>query len=232
MSTTYVCDWTEWQGGICPAETIQREGFGMVKLKAGGSANRGWAFTNPFFPDSASAVLATRMIPGAFWYLSPEKPHAQAGLFADLLFEVSAGPSMWGCFLDVEQPGVEWGHVEAFANAWSGIVSLTPLAVYTRRSFWTKSVDPTNAYDAANRFPFLEESHWVSGAVRTNPETRYASQQYKAVDPEWWNVRYSGWPWADMLQFTDKALVAGQKTSASVYRGTPQQLRRHLRISP
>lgn len=220
--TVYICDWTHWQGKPLPASGVAgAEGFGMVKLKVGGSIRQGRFFEDPTFFDSAVALLdEPRLIPSAFWYLMPGRASAQAGLFYDLLSLVDL-PS-WAAFLDVEQDGLNWRDVERFRSAWSKL-SKRPLHLYTQRRLWERLGAPVDL--GQPMFPVLEEAHWVPASVRNDATKPYASQQAKGIDPAWWKVKYGGWAEANILQFTDTAMVQGVRTSASIYRGTQAELR-------
>lgn len=221
--TVWVCDWTHWQGKPLPAQQVANEGFGMVKLKVGGSIKEGWTFIDPTFQESAEALFGTNMIPACFWYLMPGNPHAQAGLFWDQLTKTPDAYA-WGAYVDVEAAGLTWYDFIFFAEAWKGITDEKPLSIYTSRSYWLRNMTgPGSTYRAAELCPVLEEARWVSESVRRDVKLPYASQQAKAIDEVWWDVEYAGWAPAG-IQFTDNALVAGRRTSAAKYRSTVTQL--------
>lgn len=225
--TVYICDWTHWQGKPLPAKGIAAEGFGMVKIKAGGASQEGPYFEDPTFLDSAVALTHTpTLIPGVFWYLVPGRVQAQAGLFCDMLSSVNLP---WAAFLDVEQGGLTWRDVHGFTLAWKALTNEQPLHLYTRRGFWETLGAPVGM--GAQMFPVLEEARWVPAAVRTNASRPYAGQQAKSIDPQWWMVNYGGHIRADILQFTDTALVQNVRTSASIFPGTQAQLRTLLGLA-
>jgi hypothetical protein len=222
--SVWVCDWSHWQGIVLPAQRVADEGFGMVKLKAGGAIKEGRYFEDPLFFNNAVALLNEhRLIPAAFWYLMPGRASAQAGLFYDMLnaFDVAS----WGAFLDAEQAGVTWTDIHRFAVSWYRLTKDRPLALYTSQRFWNTlgAIPPVEVM-----FPFLEEAHWVPAAIREDTSRPYASQHARSINPAWWQVNYGGWETADMLQFTDRAMVAGKRTSASLYPGTWNRLRETL----
>lgn len=221
---TYVCDWTHWQEIPCPADRIQTEGYGMVKVKAGGASREGRYYEDPLFQASMENVLGTGMEAAAYWYLMPGRPFAQAGLFTELINGVSV-PTRVHAFLDVEEPGLIGADVTGFAMAWAQLTG-RQLNLYTSKRTWqTLGVDPE---EAAEWFPFLEEAHWVPSNIRNNSELPYASQQVKAIEPEWWTVKYGAWEVADMIQFSDNVRVQGKRTTASVFMGTRSELRTAL----
>jgi len=222
--TTWVCDWTHWQGMTLPAYGVANEGYGMVKLKAGGATSGGRFFEDPKFHENAIALVnEPRLLPGAYWYLMPGRATAQAGLFFDILN--GYGVHTWAAFLDVEERGLSYADVRKFALAWERLTAGQPLALYTSRRVWETLGNPSPGY---NVLTFLEEAHWVPETVRKDPARPYASQQARFIDRTWWDVNYGGWARADMIQFTDNALVMGKRTTASLYPGTQAQLRAAL----
>lgn len=224
----YICDWTHWQGTVCPAGKIEEEGFRGIKLKAGGAAHDEWSFIDPTFHESAEQVQAfPGLQPLAYWYLVPGKPIAQAGLFVDLVREVNTikpgGLEGWGMVLDVEQEGLTHIDVHNFLNAYDKITNqYPPIIIYTNRTLWEKCTKGMNGRFWSAK---LEEAHWVPQSVRHDPETPYASQQVKAVPAEWRNVNYGGWKYVSMIQFTDYALVAGKRVPCSAFYGNLDQFR-------
>jgi len=222
--TVWVCDWTHWQGVVVPVKGIADEGYGMVKLKLGGSARDGRYFEDPmFFPNAVALLREPRLIPAAYWYLMPGRGAAQAGLMYSMLALVDH--QTWATFLDVEHDGVTWRDVFQFAEAWTRLTG-RQMALYTRQNFWQQLGAPIGL--GADVFPFLEEAHWVSDAVRGDRNKPYASQQAKAIEDSWWSVNYGGWTQASMLQFSDNVMVQGKRTVASIYRGTKAELRAEL----
>jgi len=217
---TWICDWT-WRQGICPARAVEREGFGMVWLKAGGAEigdfenGRRERFVDPTFFASYRAVRDTELIPGAYWYLVPERPYAQAGMFLDLLRETGA-PGQIVAKLDVEHTGLRWKHVYDFCKAWQQL-TVNPLVIYTNANAWSRLGAAPGAGGLLT--PWLEVASWVPAEIRNNPEKPYASQQLNATAPSWrrerLDGRWGGWPMGWALQFTDNALIAGNRQMAS-----------------
>lgn len=224
--TTWICDWSHWQGDILPADVVAEEGFAMVKLKAGGALKEGWSYVDPTFLSSAERLLAEpRLTPSAFWFLTPGKPYAQAGLFLDLLHEAGR-PEDWAPYLDVEHKDVRWEEVLEFCDAWHHTTAGRKLNCYTNKGYWERNMHaPFAAPQASELMPTLELARWVPESVRKDPRTPFASKQFRAVDPTWWHAGFGGWNMAPILQFTDNALVAGRRTSASAFGGSRSQLR-------
>lgn len=228
--TVWVCDWTHWQGKPLDAAAVADEGYGMVKLKAGGAKllTSDWHFVDPYFLRNADALLSEpRLIPAVYWYLSPMHPTAQAGLLYDLLVKTGTLEG-WAAFLDLEEAGIKASHVVDFVQAWRRLTGDQPLHVYTSQRYWLSRFGGGPWLSGAGMMPVLEEARWVAESVRKNPQTPYASQQAKAIDPSWWEVSYGGWTEPTLIQFTDYALVDGKRVTASIYRGSKESLRSKL----
>lgn len=244
VKTMYLCDWT-WRQGVVPAATIEREGFGAVWLKAGGATTgdpengKRERFVDPTFFEGARALSTTAVLTGAYWYLTPGRLATQAGLFYDILLEATRSKRHALRYiapkLDVEEAGLTHEDTAEFVGCWDNVSARYPLVIYTNRTLWNKTL-PVEVRDAPGDrsgialSPYLEEAHWVSESVRTDPKTPYASLQAKAINPEWWRLPYGdgtakrfgygGWASAKVLQFTNNALIAGKRQMASVFQGS------------
>lgn len=217
------CDWT-WRQGICPALRIADEGFTYVWLKASGAISGGGYFEDPTFVQSAQAVLNTSLIPGAFHYLMPGNPGGQAAHFSDQIRKVTGDDSVgFMCKLDVEQPGVTAQDISRFCEVWEDIEGDNPLWIYTNKHIWTVK---NNYPHIGFHNPLLEEAHWIADEFRQPTQPPYASQQYKKINPEWWDTQYGGWKRATMLQFSNYSLIAGIRQMASVFLGRRTDLER------
>jgi hypothetical protein len=130
-------------------------------------------------------------------------------------------------YLDVEEDNLAREHVADFSNAVWGMAHRR-LVIYTRRSYWVPRFgDDTFGYAMGQ---WLEDARWVPESVREDPTKPYASQQAKAIDPTWWDRSYAGWPGPTLIQFSDHVKVADRWTSASIYRGSKETLRRELTL--
>lgn len=212
------CDWT-WRQGELNAAALEQEGFGYCWLKGGGAITQGWSFTDPWFLRNAEALLATQVMPGVYWYLMPGEGWKQAALLHGLLEQVSR-PGQFMVKLDVEQTGLTRDDVYSFVGQWRLMNEGWPLWCYTSKRFWTAS------QLGVNPGLLLEEAHWVPDWVSADPSVPYASQQYKQVNPNWWDVNYAGWTKAHMLQFSGHAMVQSKWTTVSRYPGARLDLRR------
>ena len=223
----YIADWTHWQGGPAPARQIEGEGFGAIKMKVGGATREGWSFIDPVFERSALAVAGTQLVPFGYWYLVPGMPIAQCGLYVDTLrknnWKKSGHLDGWVCQLDVEQSGLGPSDVANFLQAWGDLTNDYPISVYTNATLWKKCTQ--NAVDGSSYTMFLEEAHWVSDAIRNAEDKPYASHHFRGVQESWWDVDYGGWDKAVMLQFTNRALVAGKRVPCSYFKGDKDAFR-------
>jgi hypothetical protein len=230
MARTFVCDWTRWQRIACPANQLVIEGFGGVWLKATGAGARLNQPAQPFHIDplffmSTDNVLAQpNLIPGAFCYLVPGFAGVQAAFLSDVIRKAAGSVKGWLIKVDIEEPGVTTADVRRFLTVWNELEMGGPIWVYSSRNNWLNKLKITGT-DYPVMAPYLEEAHWVDAMTRTDPRAPYASQQVKGIKPEWWDVNYGGWKKAGMVQFTDNALIASQRTTCSVFMDSQDRLR-------
>lgn len=217
------CDWT-WRQGVCPAKRIEEEGFTYVWLKASGAQAQGGYFEDPTFNQSMESVLSTNLIPGAFHYLMPGRAGGQAAHFSDQMRRITGDDSTGiMCKLDVEQPGVTAQDIARFCEVWEDIEGRNPLWIYTNKHIWTIK----NQFGSiGHNNPLLEEAHWIAAEFRQPGMPATASEQYKKINPAWWETNYGGWPKASMIQFSNYALIAGVRQMASVFHGRKTDLER------
>lgn len=214
-------DWT-WRQGLVPASQIEKEGFSYVWLKSSGSVDGGGYFSDPMFQLSAKELEKTNLIKGAYHWLMPGNAGGQAAHFIDQVCRANGSNDTFGWLmkLDIEQPGITWDDILRFTDVFS-VIEDKPLFIYTRKNTWQE-----RKYGKLPSVPinYLEEAHWINNKYRVDDQLPYASQQYKQVDPLWWNTAYGNWPKADMLQFSDYAKIAGYRQMATVFPGTRDDL--------
>jgi hypothetical protein len=233
---TYVVDVSEYQGPV-DFKRVEREGFGGAFIKASGSANKGWAYTDPMFERNVVAVSDTALVRGIYHYLSPQHPRAQAALFSELYEEACTWPGeRWAPIVDIENWGVTPGTVDRFLDTWDKINPQRPLAVYSRQTFWDKFL---GKYEMPRSAPLIT-ARWVMAQYRNvdpisgnrldvedhrySKDWQYASQQAKGLNESDLAVSYGGKTRADLVQFTDNALVDGTFMDCSVFFGNATQL--------
>lgn len=213
--------WSHWNGPLDGAK-LEDEGFHYAWLKVGGAARTTSKEPDPFFLDhmfdrNIQQLVPTTVQPGGYWYLVPGRAWEQASLFYSAMLRTGVADRMLAQ-VDIEEPGLTREDIHGFYNHWKILSPSWPLFCYTRKDFWLGSLL------GMQPGMILEEAHWVSESVRSDPAKPYASHQYRQVNSEWWNVNYAGWTRAAMLQFTDSALVNGRRVCASRFLGTIQDL--------
>lgn len=143
-----------------------------------------------------------------YHYLRPGNEAQQARVFSDQLAATGGVPGM----LDAEAitavggvPTLRVDGIHRFLDACAANGARVPL-LYLPRWYWQRMGSPD-----LSGLPMLWASSYVSGSD-------YASALYERVTPSYW-AAYGNLPVA-VLQFTDKALVAGYRVDADVYLGT------------
>jgi hypothetical protein len=212
----FLCDW-HWRQGALPAKEIEAEGFAGVNLKSSGAAPTPMAaanqfFVDPFFQQNANLLMSTGMAKLCYHYLVPGFPSAQAALLYDNLQRVG-GHLGWMPNLDAEREDLSWYDISRFVQTWNALSNGYPLWVYTRKQLWlSKGWGPLPGTR-------LHRAFYVSQAIRDSAERPYASQHALGITSDMF-TGFSSWTEADMLQFTDKALVVGKRTTSSVWQGS------------
>lgn len=214
---TYIADVSEYQGPLDMAG-IQEEGFGAVFIKAHGSArnDRGPFYRDPMFAQNVISASETKMVKGAYHYLHPDSPMAQAAMLWETMDVL--GP-WWAPIVDIEDDRLNHMHVDRFLATWAKLSDKRTIVIYTRRLFWRDTMGDL----PLPPWVVLWDAHWVDTVIKHGDNTLYASQQAKYIDPFWWNG-YAGKGMVDILQFTDHARVQGRWMDCSLFRDSPQKL--------
>jgi len=183
------------------------EGYGAVIMKC----TEGIGTPDGQFSTFAPQVIGSGAIPGAYHFLWSGRADKQAEVFHRRVVE-QGGPDGWIAALDTEaDAGFE--DIAEFAERWADLTGGHPLMIYSSDWWWP------DGWNAAHITPYLWDSRYVSG-------TGFGSQLYADVPEGWWTPRYGGWSTTTILQFTDKATVAGHTpVDVSAYRGTLDDLR-------
>lgn len=189
---------------------MKAEGFDFLFAKVTeGSGFRDWTW-----PRYRDAAKANGLLVAGYHYLTTDPVDAQADLFLDQLGDPNGEV---GIMVDFEENsgGQDnfWAFVRA-VNARGREVNLS----YEPRWYWQKIGSPP-----LGGLPGLIQSAYVNG-------TGYASALYPGDDSGLW----SGFGGTDVqiLQFTDRASVAGASVDANAYRGTREQLAALLGLGP
>ncbi|MCM6777264.1 glycoside hydrolase family 25 protein [Nocardia sp. CDC159] len=185
---------------------VAREGFSFVFAKV----TEGDYFIDYTWPSYRDAARANGLLLAGYHYLRADCDiDAQVDLFLEHLGDA---PSM----LDFEENSGDLSTFWAFVHALNARGRQLNLS-YIPRWYWQRIGSPD-----LSRVPGLIQSSYVYG-------TGYASELYPGDDSRFWNG--FGGKAVDLLQFTDRALVAGHHIDADAFRGGLDDLRRLLGLS-
>lgn len=182
----------EYQAGIS-IEQIRAEGFDFMACKVS-QGTTVYASQDWLRRGRACGLLCL-----GYHYLNAGNESAQARVFADQLAQAGV-PGM----LDVENGSGGVNNVRMFLDAAMAYGAQVPL-VYLPHWYWQQIGSPS-----LTGLPPLWASSYVSAGG-------FASALYGAVASSCWNG-YGGLG-VEVLQFTDKANVAGRQIDANAYRG-------------
>jgi GH25 family lysozyme M1 (1,4-beta-N-acetylmuramidase) len=209
----YGPDASKWQGDVDWGPVDQLAAFGWEQVSEGTiGVNPRWG---PEKPQMKARAAASGFIPGGYLFLRAGRGAEQADYFAAAAGDMSG----FGIAVDAEPRRDASGKVISSpgpADARACVARLRalfpghPIGGYLPRWYWG---------DRATDFcDWLWASHYVTGGPAT-PAALYAK-----VPASWWGG-YGGLP-ISLLQFTDKALIAGVPgpCDCSAFRGNPAQL--------
>ncbi|AAN12694.1 endolysin [Mycobacterium phage Omega] len=202
-AVTWGIDISNHQGDM-DLNRVKAEGFDFIWCKVSEGAN----YRDPFWPGNRDKARKAGLILAGYHYVRTGDPAAQARTFVEHLGDKSI-PAM----LDFEDGS---GNIDQF---WAVKNEIEKLGVQVRLSYipdwyWERIGKPD-----LSKVPGLISSEYVSG-------TGYASVLYPGNNSNFWKAYGGRTP--DVLQFTDRALVAGKSVDANAFRGTPDKLRRLL----
>jgi len=203
----------EYQAGISISQ-IAAEGYqGLIVKASEGLASLWTAPSN--FEEWINAGRANNMIVGAYHWLNNSNPIYQLEHFLSRIESVG-GPEGLLCCLDVEDPNhpPNLDTLYAFADEFNRRTNHHPLFIYSGEWWWS-----SRGWRGADFGP-LWDSRYVEGVAT-------GSELYSRVPDSWWKPTYGGWSEVTMLQFTSKAVVAGQRIDVSYFNGSPDELRQY-----
>lgn len=182
-------------------EQVAKEGFSWLAVKASQGTSTRWAAGAQAWIERAENA---GMVGFPYHYLDAGNIDAQA----QAAKTAAAGRPL---MVDVENgSGTVGGDLRPFLGACAAIGQPVCL-IYLPQWYWSQIGKP----DLAG-LPPLVASHYGSA-------TGYASSIYTSVPNSWWSNYGNGQ--VAVLQFTDKASVAGQKIDANAYRGSLDEFR-------
>lgn len=188
-----------FQAGIS-IDKIAAEGFSFLAVKASQGTSSSWAAGADTWLDRADAL---GLVTYVYHYLTTADVNAQAQTAKTA---ARGRPVM----VDCEDGSGNVANVRAFLAACSRIGVRVPL-VYIPR-WWWQSVGSASLAG----LPPIVSSRYLTA-------TGYASAIYSQVPPSFWDS-YGGGT-TTILQFSDRASVAGKQIDVNAYRGTKDQLR-------
>ena len=192
-----------FQAGL-DIEQVAKEGFSWVAVKASQGTSTRWAAGANAWVERAENA---GMVGFCYHYLEAGNVDAQA----QAAKTAAAGRPI---MVDVEKgSGTVQDDLRPFLGACAAIGQPVCL-IYLPQWYWSQVGSPW-----LGGLPPLVASHYGSA-------TGYASSIYTSVPSSWW-ASYGGGTVA-VLQFTDKASVAGLKVDANAYRGTIDEFRAQL----
>jgi lysozyme len=199
----YGCDvHPDFQRGL-NIEQVRAEGFDFIAVKVSeGAGTYGGQ-------DWLRRAKRCGLIPMGYHYLRPGNEDEQARVFAGQLLQADVPGMLDAEALAGDTPTLTVAGIHRFIDAVRLQGARVPL-LYLPRWFHQRMGSPD-----LSGLPQLWASGYVSGGG-------YAADLYQAVTPKLW-APYGGLPVA-VLQFTDQALLAGQKIDADAFLGTRDEL--------
>lgn len=188
--------------GVVDIQRVKDEGFSFVFAKV----SEGAGFRDFYWGRTREWCRSLGMIVAGYHYVKTDDPNRQADLFVSQLGDNSI-PAM----LDFEAGS---GNID---NFWAVLNAIQARGVhvalsYIPRWYWSQIGAPD-----ISGVPGLIQSSYVSAGGTA------ASALYPGDGTFYWSG--FGGRSVDILQFTDRAIVAGQSLDANAYAGTPDQLR-------
>lgn len=200
--TVFVADIASYQAGLVPAALAPV----CVALEI--KCTQGVDYVDPAYAGWLTAARAAGLIPVPYHYLDGSDPAAQAAWLTAHILDASL-PVM----LDFETGGLPHALDVTDAMITAG---LHPRLLYLARSRWAALGSPDLAAPLATRHLALINAAYPSNAAG-NPTALYPGDHAPAWDP------YGGVTPA-LWQFTDAALLGGQRLDMNAFRGDGAQL--------
>lgn len=192
--------------GVVNIDRVADEGFDFVFAKV----SEGSGFTDRFWPKTRDWCAARGLICVGYHYVKTDNADAQASTFANngggskVMFDFEAGSGNIDNF---------WACVNAFNRKGIQVV-----LSYIPRWYWSQIGKP----NISNIPGLLIQSSYVGGGSAP------ASAMYPGDNSGFWTG--FGGKNVDILQFTDKASIAGLSLDANAFRGSKAELAAALGI--
>jgi hypothetical protein len=192
--------------GVVDIDRVADEGFDFVFAKV----SEGSGFRDGYWPRTRDWCAARGLICVGYHYVKTDNADAQAACFKN-----NGGGNKVMFDFEANSGGIDnfWNCVHAFNRAGIEVV-----LSYIPRWYWQQIGSP----DISNIPGLLIQSSYVSGGSAP------ASAMYPGDDSRFW-AGFGGHN-VDILQFTDKAIVAGMSLDANAFRGSKAELASALSI--
>lgn len=212
--------------GAVDHKRIKVEGFDFLIAKA----SQGTYFKDKWCRHNLQEAKKAGLVAGAYHYLEHGEIRKQVDLFLGMIGGVKAAEGMI-LVVDVELSG--WGNDPDVHDTWNFIHELKarlnnehPILIYSGAWYWKdprfmRAPNP----DVTDLVRDFDVRLWLSEYVHPDylPQPPYASSIYQRVPMVWWDEAFGNHP-PVMLQFTDRALVAGQYIDANAFAGSRANL--------
>lgn len=214
-------DVSHWQGTVNWG-SVASEDFTFMLAKA----SEGTYYEDDQFERNLRVAAERGIVPGAYLFLTNEDVYEQVDKFLDVIG--SAEGKLIA--LDCEDPrwyGEEGRGQPSVTDVWNAThylydkIGPHPILIYSGAWWWRRMGSPDIGSLARDKGASLWVSRYVNGSD-------YASILYQSVPAKWWNGEDGGGfggAAPTILQFTDRAAVAGQEMDANAYSGTMADLR-------
>ncbi len=176
--------------------------FGIAK------ATEGTTFIDPKFASNIAWMRAAGVIPGAYHFQRPSNGAGQAQLFNRTVGD----PNGMLIGLD-DEVSMSPADPPAWCAEYSRLHPGHPLLIYTGRDLWPGG-------DGAHLGPL-----WAAGIAPNRYSTADGTLAYIWAHSTPAQPAFAGWGSPTIIQFTDKAQVAGIRCDGNAYLGTIDQLR-------
>lgn len=222
MASLFGIDVSSYQSGISMSQ-VASEGFAFVVAKVGqgaGKGDRGITYgmsLNPAWNAQRDGARNAGLLLAGYWYVgNTEPPASQAARCRSAL-----GDPTLALALDWEDASGDWNNFLAVLAAFR-TVGLNVQLAYTPKWYGDNHGMGPNALIGTGL------ALWSSRYPST--KTGYASVLYGDVPVSYW-AGYAGAP-VSILQFSDRAKVAGMSVDANAFQGTRDELATLLAGAP
>lgn len=194
----------EYQNGF-QVTNAKSEGIGGIIVKVSednhwtaGDNSRRWAHT----------AHSLNMGVGVYHWVGDSTPENQLDNFLSTI--TYHGLEYATPIFDFEESSARFETLAELCQLFTRETNTRPV-IYANGNYWLTNYGANRGVELGSR---LWRPIYVTGASGSPAEL------YQRVDNRWWQAGYGGWEEVWLLQFTDKARVAGMTVDCSAFRGT------------